>query len=120
VLSYGFLGISVFNSTTSCRYRIGSCYIFGSCMPGASLARLIFPTMLYRLLKNVYHSSSTVLCLSSRSDHSGTQSSAFRLDVARAREGSLPEKTVEVERDGVSSEMGLAVRERETMGGLLW
>lgn len=50
--------------------------------------------MLYRLLKNVNHSDSTVLYWSSKSYHSGTQSSAFSEDVARAREGSLPAKTV--------------------------
>ena len=66
---------------------------------------LTFPITLYRLLKNVYHSSSTVLCLSSRSSHSGMQSSAFRLDVASAREGSLPANTVE--REQTSSRQSL-------------
>jgi hypothetical protein len=52
-----------------------------------------FPTTLYRLLKKVNHSANTVLCLSSRSLHSGTQSSGLRDEVARAREGSLPANT---------------------------
>lgn len=52
-----------------------------------------FPTMLYRLLKNVYQSSSTFFSLLSRSSHSGRQSSGFRLDWARAREASRPAKT---------------------------
>jgi hypothetical protein len=50
--------------------------------------------MLYRLLKKVYHSLRTVLYLSSRSSQLGTQSSGFRLDKARPREGSFPAKTV--------------------------
>lgn len=49
--------------------------------------------MLYRLLKKVNHSSSTVFSLSSKSYHSGTQSSGLRDEVARAREGSFPAKT---------------------------
>merc|ERR1711939_46568 len=48
------------------------------------------PTTLYRLVKKAYHSLRTVLYWSSRSCHSGIQSSGLRLDVARAREGSLP------------------------------
>ena len=51
--------------------------------------------MLYLLEKNVIHSLSTVLFSSVRSDHSGTQSSGFRDDLARAREGSLPANTME-------------------------
>ena len=53
-----------------------------------------FPTILYRLRKKVIHSSSTVLHLSSRSPHSGTQSSGRSEDMASAREGSLPANTV--------------------------
>jgi hypothetical protein len=52
------------------------------------------PTMLYRLLKNVYHSLSTVLFSSFKSLHSGTQSSGLREEVARARDGSLPANTI--------------------------
>lgn len=51
------------------------------------------PTMLYRLLKKVNQSSNVFFSLSSRSYHSGTQSSGFREDFARARETSLPAKT---------------------------
>jgi hypothetical protein len=51
------------------------------------------PTMLYRLLKKVIQSSRTFLSLSSRSCHSGTQSSGFSDERARAREASLPAKT---------------------------
>lgn len=51
------------------------------------------------MLKKVYHSPSTVLWLSSKSDQSGTQSSGFRLDVARAREGSFPANTIRAVRD---------------------
>lgn len=51
------------------------------------------PTILYLLLRKVYHSLRTVLYMSSRSYQSGTQSSGFKLDIARARDGSLPTKT---------------------------
>lgn len=49
--------------------------------------------MLYRLLKKVYHSSSVCFSFSSKSYHSGTQSSGFSEDLARAREASFPTKT---------------------------
>ena len=52
-----------------------------------------FPTMLYRLLKKVNHSSNTFFSLSSRSSHSGRQSSGLRDDWARAREASRPANT---------------------------
>jgi len=57
------------------------------------VAPATLPTMLYRLLKKVNHSASTVLFSSFRSAHSGTQSSAFSDEVASAREGSLPANT---------------------------
>ena len=57
------------------------------------MAPCTLPTTLYRLLKNVYHSLSTVLFSSFRSLHSGTQSSGLREEVARARDGSLPANT---------------------------
>ena len=59
--------------------------------------------MLYRLLKNVNHSSSTFFSLSSRSCHSGTQFSGLREEHARAREGSLPAKTEYVSRGPLPS-----------------
>lgn len=57
-----------------------------------------FPTMLYLLLKNVYHSSSTVFSLSPRSSYSGLQSSSLRDDCANARDASFPAKTEIVKR----------------------
>jgi hypothetical protein len=45
------------------------------------------------LLKKEYHSSRTVLFFPSRSSQFGTQSSGFKLDRARARDGSFPAKT---------------------------
>lgn len=51
------------------------------------------PTILYRLLKNVYQSLSTFCSDSGRSFHSGLTSSAFRLVFARARDASCPAKT---------------------------
>lgn len=57
------------------------------------LAPSTLPTMLYLLLKNLNQSLSTVFFSSSRSYHSGTQSSAFNDDEARARDGSLPANT---------------------------
>lgn len=62
--------------------------------PSPNVPLTTFPTTSYLLLKNVNHSSSTVFSFSSRSCHSGTQSSGFRDEVARARLGSLPAKTV--------------------------
>jgi hypothetical protein len=58
------------------------------------VAPCTFPTILYRLLKNVYHSSRTVFSLSSKSYQSGRQSSGLRDEVANALEGSLPAKTI--------------------------
>lgn len=49
--------------------------------------------MLYRLLKKVYHSSSTFFSLSSKSSHSGRQSSTLRELFASARDESLPANT---------------------------
>lgn len=54
---------------------------------------LTFPTILYLLLKNLYQSFRTVFFSSGRSYQSGTHSSAFRLEEARARLGSFPAKT---------------------------
>ena len=62
--------------------------------PHRFCAPTTLPTTLYRLRKKVIHSSSTVLHLSSRSPHSGTQSSGRSEDMASAREGSLPANTV--------------------------
>jgi hypothetical protein len=54
------------------------------------------PLMLYLLLKKVNQSFSTFLCSSDRSDQSGRHSSGLREDWPRAREASLPAKTMEV------------------------
>jgi hypothetical protein len=51
------------------------------------------PTMLYRLLKKVYQSSRTCFSLSSKSSHSGRQSSSLSELFARARDESLPVNT---------------------------
>ncbi len=72
----------------SCSRSLTAHYNFGK------LIVLTLPTILYRLLKKAYHSSRTVLYLSSRSSQFGTQSSGFKLDMASPRDGSFPAKTV--------------------------
>jgi hypothetical protein len=52
-----------------------------------------FPTTLYRLLKKVYQSPSVFFAVSSKSSHSGRQSSGFKDDKPKALFGSLPVKT---------------------------